>query len=505
MYARLLVLSIALLGGMRPAVAQQGGADLPWAPHRVEAFQEGRADLWHLRLRAAEETFRSLAQHAETRPAAYHHLATISYLQALITEEPFYYDTFFARSDSLLDVLKTAPETPWNLYWKAETSLQRAIAWARTDRMVRAALAGRTAYGLYEDVLDADPTLYDANKGRGLFHIMIGSLPSTQRRLLRILGYGGTVEEGVAELRTSVLKGQLSREESTLYLALADLLLNNSKGGGLAHLAQLHSAHPESALFAYLYGYALLENRQARKAKTLLEFTIEQGRTGAVTYLDYADFYLAEVLFWQRRFAEAETHYRHYLKRHQGRALKALAYLNLGLSIEMQGRRDEALWAYRQVEGVRTYDSDVWANRVAQQRLEAPMDAYEKELLIGANAYEAGEYQVAERTLLAIHREETPLVYRVEAAYRLGRVLHAQGRLLEALDAYQFAISHPSPDPLARWAPWSQLYVGEIYETEGDALKARRAFEAALAYQDPYDYHQSLEQRAKTALGRLDR
>jgi predicted negative regulator of RcsB-dependent stress response len=159
---------------------------------------------------------------------------------------------------------------------------------------------------------------------------------------------------------------------------------------------------------------------------------------------------------------------------------------------------------YRNVQGDRTYDTDQAAFRAARKRLAAPLTTRERQLLLGRNAYEAGVYEQAEGVLRAVLGEAgAPADARAEAAFQLGRVFHAQGRLDEALQAYQYAVLHPVAEPTARWAPWSQFYTGEIFAQRGDTLRAVAAFEAVLAYDATFDYHEALEQQAKAALGRL--
>ena len=58
-------------------------------------------------------------------------------------------------------------------------------------------------------------------------------------------------------------------------------------------------------------------------------------------------------------------------------------------------------------------------------------------------------------------------------------------------------------DVLAKWGPWSQYHIGEVYEEQGNRDEARRAYRAALDYEEEFDYHKAQEQRARTALGRL--
>ena len=215
------------------------------------------------------------------------------------------------------------------------------------------------------------------------------------------------------------------------------------------------------------------------------------------------DYFLAQVLFRQNRFDEAAVYYRRYLDRHVGPALKASATFALGLSLEMQGARDQALSYYQQVKATRNFDSDASSLRRAQQRLNAPMSDRERTLLLGQNAYDAGHYEEAHDILRAISddpaasREE-----RAEAAYRRGRAFQAQGKPGEALTAYASAVQWHG-DPASRWAPWAQYYTGLLLEEADDTTAAAEAFRAALDYKKKYDYRQALKTNANVALDRV--
>ncbi len=469
-----------------------------------QLLEEGRAQVLDFRLYEAERTFRRLARQPDGDAAARFYLTSASFLKALVTDEQVYFDEFYERNDSLRSVLEDLPASQWKTYLLAEAHLQFAFVAVKNERYFRSALAGRKAYGLFSHLIADDAAFYEPYKGMGLMHLFIGTMPKGQRRLLKILGYGGTIQQGLRELERSAAHSRLNRDEASIYLALADVTLNNSASGGVEMLARLHRTYPESAFLAYLYGFALLSNRRAAEAEGLLRKAVEAGTTADYFFIDYAEFYLAEALFRQNRFAEAEPFYRHYLTRHRGEALKALACYELGLTLEMQGRRAEALPFYRKIRGDRIYDTDRWAYRAAQKRAAAPLTPRQRQLVLGRNAYDAGAYDDATTLLQAVFDDaEASDAERAEASYQLGRVFHAQGRLDDALHAYHYAVAHPLDDPMARWAPWSQFYTAEIYAQRGETARALAAFEAALAYDEPFDYHEALEQQTKAALGRL--
>jgi tetratricopeptide (TPR) repeat protein len=221
--------------------------------------------------------------------------------------------------------------------------------------------------------------------------------------------------------------------------------------------------------------------------------------------LPYVDYHLGLALFRQDRFEEAADLFERYIRSPPGRGLVAQAMLHAGLSRELLGDRRTAERHYRRVRATRDNDSDQQAEREAERRLDHPMTATERAVLLGATAYDGGRYEDAIRTLQpALGDRDADVTLRAEAAYRTGRAYQALGDDREALRHYGLAIARPG-DPLAKWGPWAIYHVAEVHEAAGDLDAAQEAYEEALANDAEFDYHKSLEQRAKAALERVER
>lgn len=465
---------------------------------------EIQQDLLNFRMPAAERKAQLLAGRPDGALAGYHLLAMAAFLKAISSDEAAHFDAFFDRADRVLGLLNDAPASPWRDYLYGETYLQRGVVFVKTGQHARAAWTARSAYKHFEDLLVAHPQFYEGYKSMGLLHLGIGILPSTFRGFLKILGYGGSMEQGIAELELAARRSRLNREASLTALGIANVMLNLDRDAGLAQLRQLHTAYPRSPFFAHLYGFLLLEHRRAADARNVLASVAARHDDPEIFYVDYVDFYLGRALLAEERFAEAERYFKRYLASHEGPSLRAQATLFVGLTAELQGRRADAVTWYRRVEAAREYDSDEAARRLAEERLAEPLDGHRRSIFLGGNAYDGGRYEAAVRTLRPLYELETaPMEVRVEAAYRLGRVYQAQEQWGQAHAVYQFVIRN-NIDPLARWAPWAQFYIGQVYAEQGEHAAARQAFEAALAYKGKFDYYQALEQQAKAALTELE-
>lgn len=485
------------------AITPAYGAFLLESDEGRALLDEGRAFMIAFQLGEAEAAFRRLERAEPESPAARYHLATLALWRALMAEREPFYGRFFATADTLEDHLDDLADSPWKTHLEAELAFQRAVVYGKQERYPKAGLALRAAFNRYEDNLRRHPGFWESYKGMGLCHVAVGSVPRSYRWILSVLGFSGTVQQGMDELETALRESAYSREEAALYLAVVDEMLNSGREDASRHVVTLYEAYPASPMPAYLYAFLLLRDRQAEEAERVLRAAAERQAPEAVDDIPYVDYYLAEALFRQNRFAEALPLLERYARTYRGNALLATAHLQAGLAREMTGDREGALDHYRRVRSERDYDSDQSALRQAERLIARAMTADERTLLLGQNLYDAGRNEETVQTLQPVlGNQQAEAVHRAEAAYRSGRAFQALEAWDDALRHYQFAVSNPG-EPLARWGPWSQFYIGEVHEERGETEAARRAYRAVLENEAEFDYHKALEQRTRTALSRL--
>lgn len=466
----------------------------------VRDVHAARGFILSLRLDEAENRLVALSRRGGDA-AAMHHLAIVSLVRGLLTDDEEHLDDFFDRSDELNRILKASRDSPWKAYLQAENDLNRSMAHLKMGQHVRGALAARSAYGTFEALVRRHPDFPEAFKGLGILKLSIGALSGTYRRVLGVLGYKGSVEEGLELLGRAYHESEFGREEAGIYLALLTAQVDRSSERPVEILASLRAEQPESPLIAFLHGYMLLHYRRAAEAEAALRPIVGAASDRGI---EYARFYLAQSLLVQDRFEEAIPQFERYLEQHEGESLRAQAILGLALSYEMSGRREQALRWYERVDDSRGHENDLAAGREARQRIEHPIEGTAEALLLGRNAFDSGRYERAIQLLMPVAggQSSTP-AQRAEAAYRLGRTYHAVGREDEALAWYaQGAMNVEYVE--GRWAPWSHFYRAEILALRGDAPRARDEFERAAAFDHEYDYKNALQSSVRAALERLD-
>lgn len=466
----------------------------------VDDLEAVRRAMLDLRLGEAERLLKHLGANGGEVAAEYHR-ATIALVRALFADDPDHLAAFHEHADRLKSLLDDADDSLWRTYLYGERDFQRAVAYAKEGRNIRAAMAARGAHKALDGLVKQDPSFAEAYKSLGVIKIAIGTMPGRYQSILGVFGFRGSVEEGLGMLRTAAGKSRYNRPEAVMYLAVMLSQTDRSSDEPIRLIEELALQYPSSPLVNYVSGYLLLHHRQAARAEEAFR---RAANDSADWYIDFTDYYLGHSLFVQDRFEEAERYYRSYLDRNDDEVLRAQTLLGLGLAIEMQGDRQQALKWYGMVSDDRGEDSDIAAALEAGLRLETPITGRTRDLLLARNAFDSGRYDRAANMLAALLNEtDLAPAERAEAAYRLGRVYHSTGREEDALAWYaQGALN--SEFIGGRWAPWGHFYRGEIFAARGQSERARSEYERAGSFSHEYDYKTALESSVRAALELLD-
>ncbi len=513
--ARLVVFLLAAVTAVSGAATAQPRADAAPAEGGLllstageQAMTAARADLLAFRLDAADAAFAGLATAEPASPAGAYGQATVAFWRALVYETPAVYAAHAAALDRLVAAADRLPASgeagTWRLFMEGEAAFQRAIVAGRQERYLPAATAMRRACGRYADVVRADPAFEDAYFGSALCHIAAGQIPRKYRWAARIVGFTGTVEQGMAELDRAAERGVYTRETAVTARALLRAIYNDDSTDEIvAEALALRAGHPGSPLAAYMSGFLLLRARHAADAEAALQEAARLAALPGSAPLPPIDVLLGLAQYRLERYADAETTLERFLTEFEGKSFVSQAQLYLGYAREMQGDRAGAEAAYRRTRAQRDYDNDQANEREARRRLRRPMDARDRLLMSGQNLFDAGRYREAAAAVQPLFGDpEAEPVQRAEAAYRSGRSFHAVRSWAEAARYYRLAADNPG-EAQAKWGPWSRFHLGEVLEEQGDVAGAREVYRAILADEHEFDYNQGLEQRARAALERL--
>ena len=219
---------------------------------------------------------------------------------------------------------------------------------------------GKQAFTLQKEAIAANPDLYDAYLGPGIFHYYVAVLPAGIKTLARMV-FGGSKEQGLEEIRLAMTHGQFSKTAARLFLV--NIYTNNEKDPdtALALLREGRTDFPDSPFFHLVELMVLDEAQKWDELETgALDFLarIDAGQPFYSQRLRHrGSFVLANSFLGRGEAARAVADY--------DRILAAatvddrwitMTYLNRGKAHDLMGQRELALTDYRSVLKRR----DVW-------------------------------------------------------------------------------------------------------------------------------------------------
>lgn len=115
---------------------------------------------------------------------------------------------------------------------------------------------------------------------------------------------------------------------------------------------------------------------------------------------------------------------------------------------------------------------------------------------------DGGYYKEAKEVLKTIYPSDLKETKDMtEYLYRKGRLAHKTHDLTGAKQFYEQTIDLAGSEPWY-FAPNASLQLGYIYQSQGDAVNAKKYFEKALSYRK-YEYKSGIDSKAKAALEEL--
>jgi tetratricopeptide (TPR) repeat protein len=235
----------------------------------------------------------------------------------------------------------------------------------RTDRKswLRAALDGRKALQLLEEVRKKDPENPDLLLGVGLFDYLADVAPRQYPVLKPFTRFfpQGSRERGLAEIAEAVEKGQFVQAEAAFCLAQINYIFEHDYATSLHYARWLRDRYPNNAVFHVYEGRALARlNLWQDEHQDLLDVLARQseGRPGyRGDVMQQALYVLGRDDVRFRQFGEAIP----VLSRLEGlptrsstdQDYKSYGRLYRAMALDALGRRDEAVYWYNRALSAR--------------------------------------------------------------------------------------------------------------------------------------------------------
>ncbi len=421
----------------------------------------------------------------------------IDFLSLFISEEDELFKETEGNKDKRLSLLKKGDKSsPYYLYTQAEIHMQWAFSRIKFGEYIKAFLEIRKAYKLLNENEDKFPEFKPNLKSLGILHTLLGAIPDKYKMGAKMLGMKGSISQGMEELSVVINdESFIFKDEAMIMYALLQLHLNKNETEAW-NIINASSLQPKTNLLhCFAASSIAIYTGKNEEAIDLLS-----NRPRGDQYYDFPflDFYLANAKL-NRLDDDANVYFKKYIDEYKGKNYIKEAHRKLSWYYLMKGKTNNYNYHLNMclLSGHAESDEDKSALKEAKSGIKPHLGLLKARLL-----FDGAYYDKAMTVLDEIDKSTlTDKTNSVEYHYRRARILHESDQITEAKAAYKSTIKN-GHGMTAYFAPNACIKLGNIFEKEGNKLKASEYYRAALAYGE-HDYQNSITAEAKAGLNRL--
>lgn len=240
----------------------------------------------------------------------------------------------------------------------AAEGLESAFAAGVERRFMAALRSGSRAVDRHREVLKRDPEYHDAELTIGLYNYVVGSLPMPVKIVAGTMGYKGSKKRGLETLERVAKEGKWAKDVARVLLV--DLYKREKRWSDAATVAtDLSGRYPQNYLFKLQIADALSEQIAHAGQKSVTEqqrvFDIyedllrDRAVSSAAAASDIIHYRYGEALLSAGQNDRALKEFLVVVRRSSEVGLASMARLRAAHTLDLAGRRREALDEYRAV------------------------------------------------------------------------------------------------------------------------------------------------------------
>lgn len=426
----------------------------------------------------------------------------IDFVTAFISEEKTDFENLKEKRIERLNLINKEQDTsPYYLLTKAEINLETAIVKLKFEEYITAAYELRRAYKMLEENEKKFPGFVPNKKCLGLLHALIGAVPSNYKWLTKVLGFKGTIEQGLGELhellKISETRPEYAymREETLIILMFFEfhLLKNNKSAMELAKKIQLNNPG-QLQLFAVnsIYMYS---GENDKCIELLQNISIPKNRF-RVHYLSF----MLGIAKLNKLDMSAANDFENYVNNFKGNSFVKAAYNKLAWISFFTG---DTSGYFKNMNLVRIKGNDFTdEDKQALKETKSPQEP-NYYLLRSRLLFDGGYYQRALTELAGKPVSDFPkFEHQLEFTYRIARIYDKLEIDDKAIKYYEQTIKNGESQTFY-FAANSAMYLGLLYENRGDKQNAINYYKKCLSMRN-HDYQNSIDQKAESGLNRLN-
>lgn len=414
------------------------------------------------------------------------------------------FSTFKAMDENKserFEAAKNIPETsPYRLYTQSEMYLQFAFAKAMNEEFVSAMLDFRSAYQLAVENQKKFPSFKQSAKTVGMFKALLGTTGKSYKWVLSVAGLKGNFDEGMGLLENyfdTEFSDEflLDKQTATFYYVLLHLNFGD-KQLAWKFCEQRTRDYATNMMSNYLRGYTGMRTAQKEEAINVL-----QSRPKSSDYEPFAalEYYYALCKLY-RLDADADIYFKHFISVNKNKVLTKEAYKRLSWFYLVNNDEEKFRIYYGMMKRYGGSQNEDDKNLQREISANTPHDVI---VLKSRLLADGGYYPKAEETIRLRPVDQFASEYqRLEYYFRYARILQEQNKFSKATEYYQLVIKNSPDNTPYHFAPFANVYVGQIYLKLGFTQMAKTYFVNAAKYKKA-EYIETAEIRAGKELQSL--
>jgi tetratricopeptide (TPR) repeat protein len=435
--------------------------------------------------------------------------STVYFWKALFNRNKADYETYLDLSKKLRDKCE-------NIVDKNENDLdaQFYLGWTNTLRAFIIYMTDQNALQAASDlkdgnkalmfVVEKNPSYYDAYLGLGIYNYIISFIPRKLQWLTSMLGFTGDREEGKRQLKLAAEKGTYTVTEAKFYLTL---LAWREENYPLAedYCSQLTTSFPQSPAVWMLRGLLFSQQDKMQDAVEAYQKAIDYNK-GKESDIVYKTCYgaLGTAYFRMNNFEKAVEFGNKYMSMVTKDDRINNRLYSIGISLELLGKRDEALNYYRQAKKEFTEKSEwekYWYRRL-NYRIANPMTIVDSLLTVADNNRAKGKLDEAledYKKLNSLYDQKYSDDINAQINIGLGQVYFKQKDYNKAIDQYKLNLNlNPAEE---KWlVPEAYYQIGRCLLRLENKQEATEYFNKALDIDYDYDFKDAMDDKVKNEL-----
>ena len=427
------------------------------------------------------------------------------FIQCFVSEDKKDLTNLKIANYKRIDQIEDANEkSPYSRLCIAEYYMQIAVARLKFEEYVSAVYETRKAFKMLEENQRIYPSFKPTLRSLGFIHAVVGAAPKNYQWMMNLMGFHGSIQEGLDELKT--LLAATYKQPELVYLRDETIVLLTFLEMNLARDRSNESIRSRFYQIPDLNQKPLLEFAKVAfhfvnaENDSIIDLLSKRFQPPEAYHLNYLD-YLYGIARLNSLDYSAEIYFKKYITAFKGKSFIKSSYQRLAWSRLLQGDKAGYLEAMQNAgdekKGNTFSDEDKQALLEAKSNSSPNLYLLRSRLLFDGGYYQRSLSEIAGKPIALF----PSLRDKLEFTYRLARIFEKTNKTDLAIQYYEQTIAN-GKNYSYYFAANSALMLGILYEGKGDAAKAEDYFRVCLNFRD-HEYQNSIDQKAKAGLNRL--